>query len=210
MRCPTCGANGVWVDSVGWECPWCRDCGIFVRRPVWETKEEEREPQRSPFEQLLETAEPWNAVLLRAFPDAVEAWDLDELRAMSAGEIIQRAYREDAPTGAAMWQTLLDAEKPDLQKAEAAEELLGGCCPYQEAWEPPTALLDALADETFASMVFQSAYVGVEQLNLLEAARDCGRNADAARFLALLAANPFPQKNWEIPLKTFRRALDPA
>lgn len=207
MRCPTCGANNVRVDSRGWECTWCGDCGTFARRVNLPRKEKPKEVERSRFDEILTLADQPTAVLLRAFPDAVRDWDMDELLSMGSEEIIKKAYEENAQTGAIMWKTLVTAERSRLREPKEAEWLLCDCCPYKEAWEPPLALLDALEDETFAALVFGSAYVGAEQLNLLEAARDSERRAQAERFLTILEKNPLPHKKWSIPWEDFKRTL---
>ena len=162
---------------------------------------------RSRFDEILTLADQSTAVLLRSFPDAVKDWNMDELLSMGAEEIIKKAYEENEQTGAAMWKTLVTTEKSRLREPKEAEWLLGDCCPYKEAWEPPLALLDALEDEPFAALVFGSAYVGAEQLNLLEAAKDNGRRAQAARFLTILEKNPLPHKKWNIPWEDFKRTL---
>ncbi len=207
MRCPTCGASDVRIDSWGWECTWCGDSGRFVRRIVTPRTDEPKDEERSRFDEILTLVDQSTAVLLRAFPDAVKDWNMDEMLSMGAEEIIKKAYEENEQTGAAMWKTLVTAERSRLREPKEAEWLLGDCCPYKEAWEPPFALLDALKDEPFAALVFGSAYVGAEQLNLLEAARDSGRRAQAARFLTILEKNPLPHKKWSIPWEVFKRTL---
>ena len=206
MRCPTCGVSDVRIDSRGWECTWCGDSGRFVRRIVMPHADEPKE-ERSRFDEILTLADQPTAVLLRSFPDAVKDWNMDELLSVGAEEIIKKAYEENEQTGAAMWKTLVTAEKSRLCEPKEAEWLLGDCCPYNEAWEQPLVLLDALEDEIFAALVFGSAYVGAEQLNLLEAARDSGRRAQTARFLAILEKNPLPHKKWSIPWEDFKRTL---
>lgn len=102
MRCPTCGET-VMIHGGYWECGWCGDCGTLRRcqQPIPEKIEEEL-PELTP-ESLATTADPDTALLLRKFSEYLSAWDMDELSAMGASEIFERAYDEKQETGIAMW-----------------------------------------------------------------------------------------------------------
>lgn len=133
MRCPTCGET-VMIHGGYWECGWCGDCGTLRRcqQPIPEKIEEEL-PELTP-ESLAATADPDTALLLRKFSEYLSAWDMDELSAMGASEIIERAYGEDD-----FCETLLD-------ELARNEKLV--CCIFQSAYvgEEQYHLIDAAAE----------------------------------------------------------------
>ena len=120
MRCPTCGET-VMIHGGYWECGWCGDCGTLRRcqQPIPEKIEEEL-PELTP-ESLAATADPDTALLLRKFSVYLSAWDMDELSAMGASEIIERAYGENQEMGIAMWGTLLRTAGSRLKSPREAE-----------------------------------------------------------------------------------------
>ena len=205
MRCPTCGET-VMIHGGYWECGWCGDCGTLWRRqlPVSEEQIEEEVPKLTP-ESLAATADPDTALLLRKFSEYLSAWDMDELSAMGASEIIERAYGEKQETGIAMWGTLLRTAGSRLKSPREAEWLLHTCCPYNED-DFCEILLDELArNEKLVCCIFQSAYVGEEQYHLIDAAAESGRPELMARFVAALGGNHFPRKKWEVPYQEFEK-----
>lgn len=107
MRCPTCGAP-VMVRKDSWECGYCCDCGNLPRPRIVLTVDVEEEPKLT-IESLAENADPDTALLLRKFSKTLGAWDVEELSAMGAVEILERAYGEDHREGIAMWSALLYA-----------------------------------------------------------------------------------------------------
>ena len=90
MRCPTCGAP-VMVRKDSWECGYCCDCGNLPRPRIVLTVDVEEEPKLT-IESLAENADPDTALLLRKFSKTLGAWDVEELSAMGAVEILERAY----------------------------------------------------------------------------------------------------------------------
>ena len=107
MRCPTCGAP-VMVRKDSWECGYCCDCGNLPRPRIVLTVDVEEEPKLT-IESLAENADPDTALLLRKFSKTLGAWDVEELSAMGAVEILERAYGEDHREGIVMWSALLYA-----------------------------------------------------------------------------------------------------
>ncbi len=202
MRCPTCGET-VMIHGGYWECGWCGDCGTLRRcqQPIPEKIEEEL-PELTP-ESLAATADPDTALLLRKFSEYLSAWDMDELSAMGASEIIERAYGEDQETGIAMWGTLLRTAGSRLKSPREAEWLLHTCCPYGEDDFCETLLDELARNEKLVCCILQSAYVGAEQYHLIDAAAESGRPELMARFMAALGGNTFPRKKWEVPYQEF-------
>ena len=174
MRCPTCGET-VMIHGGYWECGWCGDCGTLRRcqQPIPEKIEEEL-PELTP-ESLATTADPDTALLLRKFSEYLSAWDMDELSAMGASEIFERAYDEKQETGIAMWGTLLRTAGSRLKSPREAEWLLHTCCPYGEDDFCETLLDELARNEKLVCCIFQSAYVGAEQYHLIDAAAESGR-----------------------------------
>ena len=128
MRCPTCGAP-VMVRKDSWECGYCCDCGNLPRPRIVLTVDVEEEPKLT-IESLAENADPDTALLLRKFSKTLGAWDVEELSAMGAVEILERAYGEDHREGIAMWSALLYAAGSRLKAPREARWLLHSCCPY--------------------------------------------------------------------------------
>ena len=88
MRCPTCGAS-VMVRKGSWECGYCCDCGNLPRPRIVLTVDVEEEPKLT-IESLAENVDP-DTALLRKFSEPPGAWDIEELSAMGAVEILERA-----------------------------------------------------------------------------------------------------------------------
>lgn len=131
MRCPWCG-NPATTHGTWWECHYCGDSGNLPRRSkIVMSVDVEEVPKLTP-ESLAATADPDTALLLRKFSEYLSAWDMDELSAMGASEIIERAYDEKQETGIAMWGTLLRTAGSRLKSPREAEWLLHTCCPYGE------------------------------------------------------------------------------
>ena len=122
MRCPTCGAP-VMVRKDSWECGYCCDCGNLPRPRIVLTVDVEEEPNLT-IESLAENADPDTALLLRKFSEPLGAWDVEELSAMGAVEILERAYGEDHREGIAMWSALLYAAGSRLKAPREARWLL--------------------------------------------------------------------------------------
>ena len=98
-----------------------------------------------------------------------------------------------------MWRRLLDIAEPSLKTdAKTAEKLL----PDWDWLDSPShnqvlLLLTALDDERFASQLFESAYIGRLQLDVLNACRSCGQEALGQHCLELALKNPCLEENWK-------------
>ena len=107
------------------------------------------------------------------------AGDFDEL---SWESILDDVFASNMAKGIQMWRRLLDIAEPALKTdAKTAEKLL----PDWDWLDSPShdqvlLLLTALDDERFVSQLFESAYIGRLQLDVLNACRSCGRSIGAA------------------------------
>ena len=142
-------------------------------------------------------------LLLLAFPQAARRWDTDQLAEWTVWDLLCEVWRDgEQETALEMWRLLLDTAGARLGEPQAAEELLNG--PLEsglwfdgEGLEP---LAEALkGDESFARQVFQSAFVGDLQENLLRTCADLGELELGRHLLDLLSQNPFPHNSITVP-----------
>lgn len=201
IRCPHCGSPAR-VRGRRWECGWCGDFGMLRPRPAPQTTETAPEPP--------EPQPPAPPRDLASLADMVRRWDFSQnewaCRDLLAAAFPTAAGKDgattmdvlldteewDPETALAMMELLLDTAGDHLQNPEAAEQLLGGDC-YDLLHRP--AIVDLLAerltwDDQLARQLFQSAYVGPPQEDLLEALEERGHGTLAARLRALLEENP--------------------
>lgn len=138
-------------------------------------------------------------ILLVEYPEEVpheSAQDFDDL---SWESILDDVYASNTAKGIQMWRRLLDIAKPSLKtNAKTAEKLL-----LDWDWlDSPShdqvlLLLTALDDERFVSQLFESAYIGRLQLDVLNACRSCGQEALGQHCLELALKNPCLEENWK-------------
>lgn len=138
-------------------------------------------------------------ILLVEYPEEVpheSAQDFDDL---SWESILDDVYASNTAKGIQMWRRLLDIAEPSLKtNAKTAEKLL-----LDWDWlDSPShdqvlLLLTALDDERFASQLFESAYIGRLQLDVLNACRSCGQEALGQHCLELALKNPCLEENWK-------------
>lgn len=138
-------------------------------------------------------------ILLVEYPEEVpheSAQDFDDL---SWESILDDVYASNTAKGIQMWRRLLDIAEPSLKtNAKTAEKLL----PDWDWLDSPShnqvlLLLTALDDERFASQLFESAYIGRLQLDVLNACRSCGQEALGQHCLELALKNPCLEENWK-------------
>ena len=161
MRCPTCGAP-VMVRKDSWACGYCCDCGNLPRPRIVLTVDVEEEPKLT-IESLAENADPDTALLLRKFSKTLGAWDVEELSAMGAVEILERVYGEDHREGIAMWSALLYAAGSRLKAPREARWLLHSCCPYGTDDLSPELLDELQRDEKLSRLVFQLSLIHISE-----------------------------------------------
>lgn len=141
-------------------------------------------------------------LLVAVFPEAVRRWPPEELSGMGVMDILAETGECDPETAIQMMKFLLDTAESHLQDPEAAYFLLGNelydFC-RTECIHP--RLLDYLkTDDRLARQLFQSAYVGSPQEDILLYCSQMGERDLRQKLLDLLSCNPFPHD--EIELET--------
>ena len=137
------------------------------------------------------------------------AEDFDEL---SWESILDDVFASSTAKGIQMWRSLLDIAEPSLKtNAKTAEKLL----PDWDWLDSPShdqvlLLLTALDDERFASQLFESAYIGRLQLDVLNACRSCGQEALGQHCLELALKNPYLEESWGKRLRRVFTAAPPS
>ena len=213
IRCPHCGSP-VKVRGNQWECGWCGDFGVLsslypseraklddtirVTVTVTATEPEEESPKKFTPEELEAMICQWDFtenedairdMLLAIFPEAAS---YDEANDLGAEELLGAIYEKNPELAVEMWRKVLDVAQEPLQEPERAEYLL--CDLTDDVWYGSISLwfiLKAMKqDEIFAQQVFESAYVGHPQEELLKACDDSGEMELKAKLTALLDANP--------------------
>lgn len=132
-------------------------------------------------------------LLLAAFPDAVRRWSPEEQQDMLTMDVLLGVSEYDPHTAIRMMQLLLDTAEEQLTKKGVAEQLF--------SWDlrdllikddmQPLLLEELKWDDHFASQLFQSAYVGDPQENLLEACDRFGESELKEHLQTLLSENPY-------------------
>ena len=132
-------------------------------------------------------------LLISAFPDAVCFWSAEELSEMDTMELLRKVDEWKPGVGIQMIKFLLDIAECHLHEPEAAEQLLENdlyeLCRDQTV--QPKLLVQLKADEHLARQLFQSAYAGELQEELMEACDWFGEPALKKHFQTLLAQNPY-------------------
>ena len=229
IRCPHCGSP-VMIRGSRWECGWCGDFGsisslhpsekaklmqaasptIQVTVTVTDTSAEEapRSFSRTELEDMVRrwdfSENEWACrdLLIAAFPEAVRYWSTDELSEMDTMDLLVETGEHDPKTAIQMMKLLLDTAESHLQDPEAAYFLLGNelydlCL---SGYIRPRLLDHLKADDRLARQLFQSAYVGSPQEDILLSCSQMGERDLRQKLLDLLACNPFPHD--EIELET--------
>lgn len=211
--CPHCGSP-VMIRGSRWECGWCGDFGalsslhpseraklddtIRVTVTVTVTEPEEESPKKLTPEELEVMVRQWDFtdnedairdLLLAAFPEAAPYVEADDL---GAEELLGAAYEKNPDLAVQMWRKVLDVAQGHLQEPERAEYLLYDL--MGDVWCGSISLwfiLKAMKqNENFARQVFESAYVGYPQEELLKACDDSGEPELKAKLTSLLEKNP--------------------
>lgn len=145
-------------------------------------------------------------ILLVEYPEEVPHETAEDFDELSWESILDDVFASNTAKGIQMWRRLLDIAEPSLKTdAKTAEKLL-----LDWDWldslshDQVLPLLGALDDERFASQLFESAYIGRLQYDVLNACRDCGQEKLGQHCLELALKNPYLEENWE---KRFRRVF---
>ena len=179
---------------------------------VTDTSDDEEETPRSfSRSELEDMVRRWNFsedewacrdLLIAAFPEAVRHWSTEELSEMDAMDLLAETCEHDPETAIQMMKLLLDTAESHLQDPEAAYFLLGNelydlCL---SGYIRPRLLDHLKTDDRLARQLFQSAYVGSPQEDILLSCSQMGERDLRQKLLDLLACNPFPHD--EIELET--------
>ena len=138
-------------------------------------------------------------LLIAAFPEAVRRWSTDELSEMDTMDLLVETGEHDPKTAIQMMKLLLDTAESHLQDPETAYFLLGNelydlCL---SGYIRPRLLDHLKADDRLARQLFQSAYVGSPQEDILLSCSQMGERDLRQKLLNLLACNPFPHDEIE-------------
>lgn len=142
-------------------------------------------------------------ILLVEYPEEVPHESAEDFDELSWEYILDDVFASKTAKGIQMWRSLLDIAEPSLKtNAKTAEKLL-----LDWDWlESPTddqalPFLIALEDARFVSQLFESAYIGRLQLDVLNACRSCGQEELGQHCLELALKNPCLEENWEKRLR---------
>ena len=211
--CPHCGSP-VRVRGNRWECGWCGDFGALSSLPASErakldgtdritvtitvTVPDDEAPKEFTQAELEAMVRRWDFtenkdairdLLLATFPEAAA---YDEADSLGAEELLGAIYEKNPDLAVEMWRKVLDVAQEHLQELERAEYLL--CDLTGDVWYGSISLwfiLKAMKqDEAFAHKVFDSAYVGHPQEELLKACDASDETELKAKLTALLNINP--------------------
>lgn len=223
IRCPHCGSP-VMIRDNRWECGYCGDFGsisslhpsekaklmraatpiVQVTITMTDTSDEEA-PRNFSRSELEDMVRQWDFgenewacrdLLIVAFPEVVCFWTAEELSNMDTLELLGKVGERKPEVGIQMMKFLLDTAERHLQEPEAAEQLLGNdlyeLCRNQVV--QPKLLVQLKADEHLARQLFQSAYAGDLQDELLEACDWFGESSLKEHLQFLLRQNPYFKK----------------
>lgn len=229
IRCPHCGSP-VRIRGGRWECGWCGDFGgisslhpsekvklmqatastVQVTVTVTDTSEEET-PRRFSRAELEDMIRWWDFsenewacrdMLIAAFPEAVSSWSEEELAEMDTMDLLVETGQREPETALEMVKLLLNTAEEHLQDKEIASQLLN--------WDMydllvsndmlPLLVEELKYDDRLACQLFQSAYVGQPQEEILNACGRLGEKDLQRKLLNLLKHNPFPHDEIELEL----------
>ena len=229
IRCPHCGSP-VRIRGNRWECGWCGDFGgisslppsekaklmqaatptIQVTVTVTDTSEEET-PRRFSRAELEDMVRRWDFsenewacrdMLIAAFPEAVSSWSEEELAEMDTMDLLVETSQREPETALEMVKLLLNTAEEHLQDKEIASQLLN--------WDMydllvsddmlPLLVEELKYDDQLACQLFQSAYVGQPQEEILNACGRLGEKDLQRKLLNLLERNPFSHDEIELEM----------
>ena len=145
-------------------------------------------------------------ILLVEYPEEVQHETAEDFDELSWNRILDDVFADDPEKGMEMWRRLLGIAEPSLK---TDPKTAGKLLPDWDWLESPTddqalPLLVALDDERFVSQLFESAYIGRLQLDVLNACRSYGQEKLGKHCLELALKNPHLKENWE---KSFKRVF---
>lgn len=133
-------------------------------------------------------------LLIAAFPAAAGYWSAQELSGMDVMDLLVETGARNPETAIEMMKLLLSTAERRLQDPETAAYLLGNvlydlCLP---GYIRPRLLERLKTDDCLARQLFQSAYVGSPQEDILLSCAQLGEEELRQKLLDLLSGNPFP------------------
>ena len=132
-------------------------------------------------------------LLIADFPDAVRRWTAEELEDMDTQDLLCETGGSDPQTAVQMMKLLLDTAESHLQEPEVAEQLLGWdmCDLCRNQFVQAPLLKQLKQDDRLARQLFQSAYVGDIQEDLLDACDWFGEAELKKHLYSLLTQNRY-------------------
>lgn len=227
IRCPHCGSP-VMIRGNRWECGYCGDFGsisslhpsekaklmqaatptVQVTVTVTDTSSEEA-PRSFSRAELEDMVRRWDFdenewacrdLLIAAFPQAASRWSQEELAEMHTMDLLVETGQRELETALEMAKLLLSTAEEHLQDREVASQLLN--------WDMydllvsndmlPLLVEELKYDDRLACQLFQSAYVGQPQEEILNACGRLGEKDLQRKLLNLLKHNPFPHDEIEL------------
>lgn len=132
--------------------------------------------------------------LLAVFPQAAAGREPEELRELTAADLLAETADRDPAAAVDMAALLLEIARDHLGEAEPArammEDILWEVCVDERV--QPLLLARMKQDDALAARLFQSAYADRPQWSLLAACRRLEEEDLWAKLLDLLAKNPYP------------------
>lgn len=139
-------------------------------------------------------------LLIDAFPETVSRWSAEELSEMDAMDLMVETGECDPETAIQMMKLLLDTAEMHLQNPKAAYFLLGNelydlCL---SGYIRPRPLEHLKTDDGLARQLFQRAYIGTPQEDILLSCSQLGKkNCDRSCWIFWPAIpSPMTRSNW--------------
>lgn len=180
---------------------------ISITVTVTDTGEEEAEAEETPRSfsrtELEDMVRRWDFseneqacrdLLIAAFPAAAGYWSAQELSEMDVMDLLVETGARHPETAIEMMKLLLSTAERRLQDPETAAYLLGNVL-YDlclSGYIRPRLLERLKTDDCLARQLFQSAYVGSPQEDILLSCAQLGEEQLRQKLLDLLSGNPFP------------------
>ena len=141
-------------------------------------------------------------LLIAAFPQAASRWSEEALAEMHTMDLLVETAQHDPQTALEMAKLLLNTAEEHLQNEEAANQLLGWDLYDLLASDDMLPLLvkELKYDDRLACQLFQSAYVGQPQEEILNACGRLGEKDLQRKLLNLLERNPFSHDEIELEM----------
>lgn len=133
-------------------------------------------------------------LLIAAFPATAGCWSAQELSEMDVMDLLVETGARNPETAIEMMKLLLSTAERRLQDPETAAYLLGNVL-YDlclSGYIRPRLLEQLKTDDRLARQLFQSAYVGSPQEDILLSCAQLGEEELRQKLLDLLSGNPFP------------------